>query len=136
MGGRKGAVLLLLLLVAAACSSSRSSSKTSSSSPSSAAQSSSSSAAKGFALQLSGDLSGSTGVSSTKASRCTTTNEQLEFDGTVSLGGSEITIALTVGNRASTVKPGATLELASRPAIEGPAVRMQIIDSASGRTWE
>ena len=106
-GWRRVIVLATLGFVAVSCSSSTKSTA------SSASSTTTSPTKQGLAFQLSGDLTGGTDASSTKVSRCSTVNAQLLFEGTVSLGGEELSVKLTSGNS---------------PSIE-------IVDLVSDRTW-
>ncbi|MEY2421804.1 MAG: hypothetical protein QOI95_1871 [Acidimicrobiaceae bacterium] len=112
MGGRWQGwrrVIVLAMLVAVGCSSSGTS--TSSSSPGSSEASPA--PRQGLTLQLAGDLSGATDPSSTRVSQCSAVNGLLHVEGTVSLGGAELSVTLTYGGAAA----------------------LEITDLAAGRTW-
>lgn len=108
------AAALTMASSAACTSSSKKSTSSTSAPPSSGAPAPPSGAATGeLSFEVSGDLSGTTDALSTRVSRCTSVNGQFFFEGTVSLGGSELDVKLS---------------LTPDPSIE-------IDDLASGRTW-
>lgn len=99
---RVGALVMAIALSAACTSSSTHASSASAPASSAAATARPAGAATaGLSLEVSGDLTGSTDALSTKVSRCTSVNGQFFFEGTVSLGGSELDVKLSMAPDAS-----------------------------------
>jgi hypothetical protein len=120
-------LLAVLALAVAGCSSSGTTPATPASPTVTSTASQTSAAKQGFALQLTGDLSGATDASSTRVSRCSTVNGQLRFEGTVALGGAELAITISTGDRPSiAVTELATDKTWTAPTIDDPAATISV----------
>ena len=141
MGGRRDlhrlrsvptvlAALLSLASLAIGCSSSSTSKAASANSSTSSAATAS--VKQGLALSLSGDLTGVTDPASTKVSRCSTINGQFFFEGTVSLGGTELSVKLNSGSDARIeISDVAADRKWSAPAAGDPAATLSVTPEAA-----